>query len=497
MPKSKNTNKEKKKLDRGQSSMEAARDNPSEACKNFLIEFIVKFYEAETTMSLDSKYVRYQEQCVEKFKSDMIQKMLDALSTPLWDQDRAKKNFNKLIENKAHDALWNSKDVITKYGTERRIVDDAFQDIILKADLFVKRCKPFAKARNRRGSVGWWNGPDGIAEIESRRQHLIALPDTVRVIPQDGIVLKGGYATIRRVRIEGCPGILPYWEFAAKLSNHHRTQPRLAKLEHQNESMAVRIPHPGVIRFNAVHATRNEGYSYWWNGGTLRRMLFLDRDYPDDIHIRLLHPNTTEKQFEEAHQLARFRKKRTELAWAFLHIMNAVHLAKYRHNDISIDNIMLHFPQDESKVFIGVCDWGMATVDSEEVKSLYTFTSEGERQKTLRERWWLDPSIAYLHQKDADVEIIPTLSRESEQYAVAKIAERINMECMSKEYAQLQREKPTMSKLSDQDLVQIFHTYLKQLYDKGIPNGTLSHFVTRFTNTYNWPVPDEHFRHSY
>jgi hypothetical protein len=40
-------------------------------------------------------------------------------------------------------------------------------------------------------------------------------------------------------------------------------------MEHQNESMAVTIPHPGVIKFAAIHAEIYEGYEYWWNGGIL------------------------------------------------------------------------------------------------------------------------------------------------------------------------------------------------------------------------------------
>jgi hypothetical protein len=160
--------------------------------------------------------------------------------------------------------------------------------------------------------------------------------------------MRGGYATIRKVQVEGCPGILPFWEFAAKKSIHHQTQPQLAKLEHHNETMAARIPHAGVIRFAAVHATNYEGCAYWWNGGTLRQMLNMDNDYPDNIFIRLSYSYASEVEVIRAHYLARFKKKRTELAWAFLNIMNAVHVAKHLHNDISPNNIMLHFSDETS-----------------------------------------------------------------------------------------------------------------------------------------------------
>jgi serine/threonine-protein kinase RIO1 len=45
------------------------------------------------------------------------------------------------------------------------------------------------------------------------------------------------------------------------------------------------------------------------------------------------------------------------LAWAFINIMNAVHHCEILHNDLSKDNIMLHFSSDKPNVvYIGVCD---------------------------------------------------------------------------------------------------------------------------------------------
>jgi len=45
------------------------------------------------------------------------------------------------------------------------------------------------------------------------------------------------------------------------------------------------------------------------------------------------------------------------LAWAFINIMNVVHHCEILHNDLSKDNIMLHFSLDKPNVvYIGVCD---------------------------------------------------------------------------------------------------------------------------------------------
>jgi len=61
-------------------NIEWARENPPDSCKDFMIKCIIEFYESKTMVSLDTKYVRYQEECIDKFKADMRQKMLDALS---------------------------------------------------------------------------------------------------------------------------------------------------------------------------------------------------------------------------------------------------------------------------------------------------------------------------------------------------------------------------------------------------------------------------------
>ena len=70
--------------------------------------------------------------------------------------------------------------------------------------------------------------------------------------------------------------------------------------------------------------------------------------------------------------------------------MNEVHKSHNLHNDLSSDNILFHFPDDESKVYIGVCDWGLASKDSEQGQSPYTFTNAEQMSETLRRRWWVE-----------------------------------------------------------------------------------------------------------
>jgi hypothetical protein len=45
-----------------------------------------------------------------------------------------------------------------------------------------------------------------------------------------------------------------------------------------------------------------------------------------------------------------------------MNIMAAVSIEDVLHNDLSPNNVLLHFPiNDDNVVNIGVCDWGLAT----------------------------------------------------------------------------------------------------------------------------------------
>ena len=82
--------------------------------------------------------------------------------------------------------------------------------------------------------------------------------------------------------------------------------------------------------------------------------------------IRLNHGNYPDDEVNQIHQLIRFCRNGPSLRGALLYIMNEVHKSHNLHNDLSPDNILFHFPDDESKVYIGVCDWGLASKDSEQ-----------------------------------------------------------------------------------------------------------------------------------
>jgi hypothetical protein len=131
----------------------------------------------------------------------------------------------------------------------------------------------------------------------------------------------------------------------------------------------------------------------------------------------------------------------------------------------------------------------MATKSTNQMKLLYTFTNAQTMIQTLIDMWWMDPMVAYSHMQGTNVEIIPQLTKTLEEYAIAKLAAKINKENMLEDYHKLQREDNNSSMvLSRSDLAKIFHQYPNCLCNKG-HDGTkgLSHIITHFTETYNWP----------
>jgi hypothetical protein len=74
---------------------------------------------------------------------------------------------------------------------------------------------------------------------------------------------------------------------------------------------------------------------------------------------------------------------------------------------------------------------------TEPMKSLYTFRDNNSKNEKMHGRWWVDPNIIYVYQVDLAIEVLPVLTRASEEYVVAKIASRIFAEHMSKDYHQL------------------------------------------------------------
>jgi hypothetical protein len=129
----------------------------------------------------------------------------------------------------------------------------------------------------------------------------------------------------------------------------------------------------------------------WWNGGTIWEMMRDEALYIcESVHLTLQAAilidsnNNYQKKLDTARCVEVFRKKRHELAWTFLNTMNNIHHCHTLYNDMSPDNVMLHFPPNSAdKVYIGICDWAMVGNFNDLKESLYIHKSQEARTRVM------------------------------------------------------------------------------------------------------------------
>jgi hypothetical protein len=98
-----------------------------------------------------------------------------------------------------------------------------------------------------------------------------------------------------------------------------------------------------MVKFLAIHTKTMEAYTLWWNGRTFWEMLNYNSKYSPIMNnhtlLRQGGPNMNGQT-----RLVAIRWNHVKLAWAFINIMNIVHHHGILHNNLSKNNIMLHFP---------------------------------------------------------------------------------------------------------------------------------------------------------
>ena len=78
-------------------------------------------------------------------------------------------------------------------------------------------------------------------------------------------------------------------------------------------------------------------------------------------------------------------------------IVDVVHKQDVLHNDLNPNNVMLHFPRDRpGAVFIGICDWGMATWIQEEAPSNYGKKAEEDLRKHRAKYYCAAPELFHV-----------------------------------------------------------------------------------------------------
>ena len=210
------------------------------------------------------------------------------------------------------------------------------------------------------------------------RHGVIWLPRNAEIKALDTEIFQGTFGVVRRVTIHGASSIPSWIEWAGKTMKAKNSLEN--RKERSTEALACPVDHPGVIKLQYLNPKTKESYSMWWNGGSLKNMRVYDFSVPESHERDILHMPGAD--FDSRKRLVVYRRHRAYLAWALMCIVDVVHKHDVLHNDLNPNNVMLHFPQDrENTVFIGVCDWGMATWGDEDTPSNYGRDSVDEMNK--------------------------------------------------------------------------------------------------------------------
>jgi hypothetical protein len=149
-----------------------------------------------------------------------------------------------------------------------------------KVNFFCDVTKNWSKKLQKSGAH-WQQGTP--TKMLLRGSHLIHFNEKVKVSYQ-GKQKEGGYGAIPKCFIENDPAIPKHWAFVEKTQNDNT--PAAQKVRFNAEAMALRSAHKGCIKWIAVHTTKSEGYSLWWNGGTIREMMKDEEQFnSESIHI--------------------------------------------------------------------------------------------------------------------------------------------------------------------------------------------------------------------
>ncbi len=78
--------------------------------------------------------------------------------------------------------------------------------------------------------------------------------------------------------------------------------------------------------------------------------------------------------------------------------MNAIRHSRILHNNLSKDNIILHFPLTKlDVVYIGMSNWHEVGRLQEVTPSLYGFAKEQNATNTKKVRWWVSLELVFVY----------------------------------------------------------------------------------------------------
>ena len=281
---------------------------------------------------------------------------------------------------------------VYKKGEDRKYNQ---RDLVLLAKLLEIQKFAIRFSNNKSKTIPWH-----LEALKSAMQQfmgggVVYLLEMTKVIAVLGFGNEGGYGEIRKVQISRVVNIPIVIDFARKKSK--ATSKSAKQKDRAVEALACPIEYVGLIKFWVVNSKTMEPYTLKWNGGSFKSFKRINdkvsaaKNYE---HI-LNYPAYTMQELE---MIKAYRTNAAKLAMSLIITMARVHKSKILHNDISPSNILFHFlPDDVDRLYIGVCDWGMATRFIEDEYLVYGYPTKAKMVKNKKECYWVVPELFYIY----------------------------------------------------------------------------------------------------
>ncbi|KAL8931222.1 MAG: hypothetical protein Q9211_007132, partial [Gyalolechia sp. 1 TL-2023] len=299
---------------------------------------ILPWFEKHDMVYLKRQYLNQGEHGLQRAKADMRIILLEGLSGDEFQDDRNKfgrGSWSTWIDEKVTEAIHNctlTYDATYGLGSSS---SGGTSDLYEKLKKW-KEGVNLVKARGRTVLPAYIGKELADRIATQARQGVVWLPKNATIIAQDTSTFQGRFGIVRRVCIQDASFIPSWIEFAGK------TMKAKNNLENREE--------------RSTEALKSyESYCLWWNGGSLKNMRNYDKTIAEVHESEILRNSGLD--YGARKQLVTYRKHRAYLAWALMCIEDVMHKDDVMHNDLNLNNIMLHFPRDDDKVVqIGIRD---------------------------------------------------------------------------------------------------------------------------------------------
>ncbi|MBE3102757.1 MAG: protein kinase, partial [Bacilli bacterium] len=361
----------------------------------------VMFYTRRSLSMLSREYVNMNEEGYHRLTLDMRRELETKFE--------ASERFNDYSDYWLH-SDWLDKQVVALttnivaswcYYTQKKEDESDWttEDKVLVAKLRMVQgwVQKFSSSRNKKRAP-WKETIENAIEAHCVSGTFQWLDSCLKVVPMPDQIAIGAYGTVRKVMITKLESI-PSWIFFAGKTLKTKNE-KEKRQEIVNEAGGCPVKHPGIIRLAYLHPKTMEGYTLWWNGGSVHSFL---AKYNSKVS-EALPVDEIEQQQEtglskvELGWIATYRRNRVNLALSLLVIVGKCHDANYLHNDISSSNVLLHFdPWKGNTVYIGICDWGLSGRVVEKEPSKYGFQTMELLQKVKDLRRFAAPELFYVY----------------------------------------------------------------------------------------------------